>query len=78
MLMSYKVDDGVWQLCEQKFFFNLIDQNPSIETAAKIGLVVNSLNFKIYLSHFISLKVPDLNPRLVLQLKQIDEAEILP
>ena len=29
-----------------ELFLNLLDQNPSIETAAKIGLVVNSLNFK--------------------------------
>ena len=46
MLMSYKVDDRVWQLCGQKNFLNLLDQNPSIETTAKIGQVVNSRNFK--------------------------------
>ena len=32
----------------------------------------------MYREQFISLKVPGSNPRLVLQLKQIDKAEILP
>ena len=47
------------------------------QTSASIGLVVNSLDWKS-LEQLVSLKVPGSNPRLVLHLKQIDEAEILP
>ena len=75
MLMSYRVDDGVWQLCGQKILLNVLNQIRSTWTITGIGLVVNSLDFRF--SESVYLKVPGSNPRLVLQFQQIDEAEIL-
>ena len=44
MLMSYRVDNGVWQLCGKKILLNILNHNSSIRTAVGIGLVVHSLN----------------------------------
>ena len=46
MLMSYRVDDGVWQLCGQKILLNTLNQIHLCQTDAGISLVVNSLDFK--------------------------------
>ena len=46
MLMSYRVDDGVWQLCGQKILLNILNQIRLIWIAGEISLVVNSLDFK--------------------------------
>ena len=43
MLMSHRVDDGVWQLCGKKILLNLLNQIRSVKAAAGVGLIVNSL-----------------------------------
>ena len=64
MLMSYRVDNGLWQLCGWKVLWNW--------SSGK------HIQLKVYHDQFIYSKVPGSNLGLVLQFKQIDEAEILP
>ena len=75
MLMSYRVDDGVWQLCGQKILLNLLNKIRLVWTAGGVGPVVNSLDFRS--AGTIYLKVPGSSLKLVLQFQQIDKAEIL-
>ena len=44
MLMSFRVDDGVWQLCGQKILLNILYQIHFPWAAGGVGLVVNSLD----------------------------------
>ena len=75
MLMSYRVDDGIRQLCEQKILLNTINQICTISSASGISQVVNSLDFRyIMISLF---KGSRLESRLVLQIKEKNEADIL-
>ena len=46
MVMTWRVDDGVWQLCGLKTLFDTINQILLGLIAAEVSLVVNSLDFR--------------------------------
>ena len=44
--MSYKVDNGVCQLCGEKTLLNILNKILSALTTGRVGVVVNSLNIR--------------------------------
>ena len=76
MLMTWRVDHGVWQLCGWKTPLNTLNQILFIKPALEVGLVDNSLDFRFIMISLFKGSRFESSAGFANQ-RKIDEAEIL-